>query len=220
MIRLVAFDLDGTLIDSLGDISASANDALAEAYGESARLSLEQVRGFVGRGARELIERCVAAAGKRPEDVAKIFDRFMTIYGSRLTETTRLYEGLEGALDRIGASVPLAVLTNKPGDMSRSILAGLGLADRFIAVIGGDDLASRKPDPEGLLKIVAQAGVRPEETALVGDSAVDIRTARRAGALAVGVMWGYDRPGVASEGPDVSVEKAEELAPLLLRSEF
>lgn len=184
MIRLVAFDLDGTLIDSIGDIAASANDSLVEAYGESARLPKERVKSFVGRGARQLIERCVDAVGSKPEDVSRIFDRFMTIYGSRLTETTRLYAGMSEALDRIGAEARMAVLTNKPGSMSRAIVNGLGLAERFIAVIGGDDLASKKPDPEGLLKLAAEAGVRPGETALVGDSAIDMRTARGAGALA------------------------------------
>lgn len=219
MIRLVAFDLDGTLIDSIGDIAASANDSLVEAYGESARLPKERVKSFVGRGARQLIERCVDAVGSKPEDVSRIFDRFMTIYGSRLTETTRLYAGMSEALDRIGAEARMAVLTNKPGSMSRAIVNGLGLAERFIAVIGGDDLASKKPDPEGLLKLAAEAGVRPGETALVGDSAIDMRTARGAGALAVGVLWGYDREGALSEGPDLTVNSPQDLAPLLLGGE-
>lgn len=201
--RLVVFDLDGTLIDSIGDIASSANQSLVEAYGESARLSPEVVRGFVGHGARQLIERCVGAAQKPAADVARVFERFLTIYGSRLTETTRLYPGMSEALDRIESSSRLAVLTNKPGAMSRTIVRDLGLAARFIAVVGGDDLPSKKPDPEGLLKIAAEAGVRPEETALVGDSGVDVQTARRAGARSIGVLWGYDREGVIREKPDV-----------------
>lgn len=201
--RLVVFDLDGTLIDSIGDIASSANQSLVEAYGESARLSPEVVCGFVGHGARQLIERCVGAAQKPAADVARVFERFLTIYGSRLTETTRLYPGMSEALDRIESSSRLAVLTNKPGAMSRTIVRDLGLAARFIAVVGGDDLPSKKPDPEGLLKIAAEAGVRPEETALVGDSGVDVQTARRAGARSIGVLWGYDREGVIREKPDV-----------------
>jgi phosphoglycolate phosphatase len=147
-----------------------------------------------------------------------VFDRFMQIYASRLTETTRLYPGMEEALDRIGNSAQLAVLTNKPGALSRAIVFELGLTDRFIAVIGGDDLASRKPDPEGLRKIGAESGVRAEEVALVGDSAVDVKTARNAGAMAVGVLWGYDREGVLSEAPDVTIEKPTDLAAVLLGS--
>jgi len=209
--RLVVFDLDGTLIDSIGDIASSANQSLVEAYGESARLSPEVVRGFVGHGARQLIERCVGAASKPASDVARVFERFFIFNGSRLTETTRLYPGMSEALDRIEPSSRLAVLTNKPGAMSRTIVKDLGLAARFIAVVGGDDLPTKKPHPEGLLKIAAEAGVRPEETALVGDSGVDVQTARNAGAISVGVLWGYDREGVIREKPDVLLAHPREL---------
>ena len=213
--RLVVFDLDGTLIDSIGDIASAANQSLVEAYGEGARLSHDVVRGFVGHGARLLIERCVAAAQEPAADVARVFERFLAIYGSRLTETTRLYPGMSDALDRIEATSRLAVLTNKPGGMSRTIVKDLGLAGRFVAVIGGDDLPSKKPDPEGLLKIAADAGVCPEETAMVGDSAVDIRTARNAGAIAVGVSWGYDREGVVAEKPDLLLANPRDLTSLV-----
>jgi phosphoglycolate phosphatase len=213
--RLVVFDLDGTLIDSIGDIASSANQSLVEAYGEEARLSSEVVRGFVGHGARQLIERCVGAASRPSSDVARIFERFLLIYGSRLTETTRLYPGMSAALAAIEASSRLAVLTNKPGVMSRTIMRDLGLADRFIAVIGGDDLKTKKPDPEGLFRIGAEAGVAPHETALVGDSAVDIQTARNAGALSVGALWGYDREGVLREKPDITVAHPRELTALV-----
>jgi phosphoglycolate phosphatase len=209
--RLVVFDLDGTLIDSIGDIASSANQSLVEAYGEGARLSPDVVRGFVGHGARQLIERCVGAAGKPAADVGRVFERFLAIYGSRLTETTRLYPGMSEALDRLESTSRLAVLTNKPGAMSRTIVNDLGLAARFVAVVGGDDLPSKKPDPEGLMKIAAEAGVRPEETALVGDSAVDIRTARNAGAISMGVLWGYDREGVIRERPDLLLASPGEL---------
>lgn len=214
--RLVVFDLDGTLIDSIGDIASSANQSLIEAYGECARLPLDAVRGFVGSGARHLIERCMAAAGRSGDDVGRIFERFLKIYSARLTETTRLYPGMKAALDQIDGSICLAVLTNKPGEMSRAIVQDLGLGGRFIAVIGGDDLNSRKPDPEGLMKIAAQAGVRPEETAFVGDSAVDMLTAKNGGAISVGALWGYDREGVVREKPDVVVETPSELVSILL----
>ena len=210
--RLVVFDLDGTLIDSIGDIAASANQSLVEAYGESTRLSPDVVRGFVGHGARQLIERCMGAAGKPDADTPRVFERFLAIYGSRLTETTRLYPGMSEALDRLESTSRLAILTNKPGAMSRTIVKDLGLTPRFFAVIGGDDLKTKKPDPEGLLKIAADAGVRPDETALVGDSAVDIRTARNAGAVSMGVLWGYDREGVIGEKPDVLLAAPGELA--------
>ena len=214
-VRLVVFDLDGTLIDSIADIAASANQAMVEAYGDAARLPQDVVRGFVGGGARQLIERCLAASSQPPEDQTRIFERFLVIYGSRLTATTRLYPGMEKALDQIARSATMAVLTNKPGAITRVILRDLGLSHRFVAIIGGDDLPSRKPDPEGFLKIAREAGACAEESALVGDSAIDVLTARNAGARAIGVLWGYDRAGVEREGPDVMVERPSDLAPSL-----
>lgn len=205
--RLVAFDLDGTLIDSIGDIASSVNAALVERYGDAGRLPIGTVRGFVGAGARTLIERCLESLGRPKGDVGPVFERFLPIYNARLVETTLLYPGMRDAIDAIAAAgrARLAVLTNKPGHMSRTIVRSLGLEGRFVGVIGGDDLASRKPDPEGLLKLCATAGVAPSETALVGDSAVDILTARNAGALAVGVLWGYDREAMERARPDVTL---------------
>ena len=216
--RLVAFDLDGTLVDSIGDIASSVNHTLVERYGAQGSLPIVTVRGFVGGGARQLIERCLAALQRPAEDLGPMFDRFLVVYRARLVETTCLYPGMREALDEIGRHATLAVLTNKPGAFSRAIVSRLGLDGRFIDVIGGDDLKTRKPDPEGLLRITAQAGVRPEETALVGDSAVDILTARHAGALSIGVSWGYDREGLEQAGPDIIVRTPVEIA-RLFRSE-
>ncbi len=214
-IRLVAFDLDGTLIDSIGDIASSANHVLVERYGPLARLPLARVRGFVGGGARQLIERCLASMGRPEADVEPVFRRFLPVYRARLVETTLLFPGLRDALGLIEPHARLAVLTNKPGEMSRILVHALGLDGRFLGVIGGDDLKTRKPDPEGLLSLAARAGVRPDETALVGDSAIDIRTARNAGAVSIGVLWGYDREGMAKEGPDVTVQAPIEIAELV-----
>lgn len=204
--RLVVFDLDGTLVDSLGDITSSVNDALVEAFGEQARLADQVVRGFVGSGARRLIDRCVQAAGQPEAAAGRLFDRFLLIYSSRLTETTRLFPGLEEALDELAAGARLAVLTNKPGVMTRRILQDLGLRNRFVAAVGGDDALSMKPDPAGLVRLAAEAGVDLRDTVMVGDSAIDVLTARHAGARAVGVLWGYDRNGVLRERPDILVE--------------
>ena len=215
--RLVVFDLDGTLVDSIGDIATSVNAALVERYGAgSGSLPLPVVRGFVGGGARQLIERCLAALGQPASDVDAVFDRFLPIYRARLVETTLLYPGMRDALDRLRPRAKMAVLTNKPGDFSRAIVSVLGLEGRFISVIGGDDLETRKPDPEGLLKLCAKAGVQPSEAALVGDSAVDVVTAKNAGALSVGVLWGYDREGVERERPDALIRTPADLATLFL----
>ncbi len=209
--RLVAFDLDGTLVDSIGDIGSSVNAALVERYGASGALPMATVRGSVGGGARQLIERCLAASGRPPADVGAVFDRFLPVYRARLVETTLLYSGMRDALGLVEAHAKMAVLTNKPGDFSRTIIRTLGLEGRFIDVIGGDDLETRKPDPKGLLKLCAIAGVAPADAAMVGDSAVDILTAKNAGALAIGVLWGYDREGMERERPDVTLAHPVEL---------
>jgi phosphoglycolate phosphatase len=200
--RLVVFDLDGTLVDSIGDIASSVNLALVERYGAAGSLPTEAIKSFVGAGARQLIERCLAALKRPAEETTPVFERFLTLYRGRLVETTRLYPGMTHAIDEIGKHAQLAVLTNKPGDMSRAIVAALGLSERFIGVIGGDDLKTRKPDPEGLLELARRAGVRPQDTFMVGDSGIDILTARNAGTSAIGVLWGYDRDGVLREAPD------------------
>jgi phosphoglycolate phosphatase len=209
--RLVAFDLDGTLVDSIGDIASSVNLALVEKYGAGGALPADAIRGYVGAGARQLVERCLGALGRPHEETTPVFERFLAIYRGRLVETTRLYPGMTQALDAFGKHAALAVLTNKPGDMSRAILLALGISGRFSGVIGGDDLKTRKPDPEGLLQLAGRAGVRPENTFLVGDSGVDIVTARNAGAFSIGVLWGYDREGVEREGPDFIARTPEDL---------
>jgi len=212
--RLVVFDLDGTLIDSIGDIGSSVNQALSERYGAAAVLPLDSIRGFVGGGARQLIERCLQALGRPVEDVDAVFDRFLPVYTGRRVETTRLYPGIDEALTEIEKQARLAILTNKPGDLSRAIVRDLKLGWRFIEVVGGGDLKTKKPDPEGLLAIAARAGVSVAETVLVGDSAIDILTAHNAGARSIGVLWGYDRAGVEKERPGATVATTEDLARL------
>jgi phosphoglycolate phosphatase len=159
------------------------------------------------------VARSLAQAGveRRPEDVLPVF---LNEYGKVLLETTRLYPGVAGALDALRDRT-LAVLTNKPGDMSRAILEGLGVATRFARVMGGGDLGPKKPDPEGLRRLMDEAAARPEATVMVGDSAVDVRTGRAAGALTVGVTYGFDRPGLDREPPDVLLDSLAELRPRL-----
>jgi phosphoglycolate phosphatase len=171
----------------------------------------------VGAGARLLIERCVAAAGQPSSDVQRIFERFLAIYRSRLTETTDLYPGLDEILRQLAPSARLAVLTNKPGDMSRAVVQALGLEQTFFAVIGAGDLKTKKPDPGGLLKLATEAGVAGADVAMVGDSAIDIETARNAGVFSVGVRWGYDREGMEQASPDAIVETPAELLKALTR---
>jgi phosphoglycolate phosphatase len=209
-VRLVVFDLDGTLVDSVADIASAANRMLARVAPHGALLPLPPIRSFVGDGARELVARVLARAEvEAPVDEA--LGLFLEAYRSGLLESTRPYPGVVEGLDAL-RDRPLAVLTNKPGDMSREILAGLGLADRFFRIYGGGDVPGRKPDPTGLRLILDEVGVPPGEALLVGDSPVDVRTGRNAGTRVAGVTYGLAPEGFAAEPPDVLVGSLADLA--------
>jgi phosphoglycolate phosphatase len=206
---LIVFDLDGTLVDASGDLTSSLNATLARLRPGTPPLTLEAVRGMIGEGATVLVARALAAArvDLRAEDVLPVY---MECYTERLLDTTRPYAGVVELLD---ALVPrtLAVLTNKPGGMSRAVLEGLGLADRFLRIYGGGDLATRKPDPEGLRRLLAEAGAAPDEAVMVGDSAIDVETARAAGVRVVGVAWGFDPEGLRRRPPDALISRPADL---------
>jgi len=211
--RLVVFDLDGTLVDSARDLAASVNAALERVRPGTPALDEDVVRSFIGSGARVLIARTLARTGlDRP--VEEVLPLFLEEYSRRLLDATRLYPGTVEALDGLGGR-RLAVLTNKPGDMSRRILEGLGVASRFFRVYGSGDLESRKPDPAGLRRLAAEAGVAPGETLMVGDSGIDVRTGRAAGSLTAGVTYGFDRESFAADPPDFLVSSLTELPALL-----
>lgn len=206
--RLAIFDLDGTLVDSVDDLAASVNHALAH-VGLPAR-GRDEVRGFIGNGARMLLARAV---GPRAELLEPALAAWRAHYDEHLLDRTRPHPGVLEALSRAGR--PLAVLTNKPGPMARRILDGLGLAPLFSALIGGGD-APPKPDPAGAHALLAQAGVLPEHAVLVGDSPVDAETARNAGVEFVAVTWGLvARDELQRAGAVHLVDRAEDLAPWL-----
>jgi phosphoglycolate phosphatase len=206
---LVVFDLDGTLVDSSADLANAVNAALRRADAKAPVLTLDVVRSFIGSGARNLVARSLVHAGVAlPADEA--LPIFLEEYERRLTEHTRFYPGVEGVLDRLAAH-PLAVLTNKPGDMSRRILDALGAGPRFFRVYGGGDLPSRKPDPEGLQRLMAEAMATPATTVMVGDSSIDVRTGRAAGAHTVGVRYGFDPESLRSEPPAALFDTLAEL---------
>jgi len=212
--RLVVFDLDGTLVDSSQDLAAAVNEALAGIAPLGPRLRLSEVRSFVGSGAQVLMARSLARAGiAKPVD--EVLPLFLECYRRRLLHRTRLYPGVEEGLQAL-AGRTLAVLTNKPGEMSREILAGLGVAERFAHILGGDEVPARKPDPEGLRRLIAETGVAADETVMVGDSAIDVRTGRAAGARTVGVTYGFDPDGLSQDPPDFVVDDLRRLPALLV----
>ncbi len=204
----VVFDLDGTLIDSRDDLVAAVNHTLA-ALGLPA-LSSDTIVGYVGDGARALIERTLGA-----DQAARIEEgmrHFIAYYGAHLLERTRPYPGIMPVIDELASrGTALSVLTNKPEGMSRAILAGLGMLSRFGGVVGGDSLPARKPDPAGLLLLAARTGTAPKRLLLVGDSTVDLHTARAGGCAFCGVAWGFAPARLAAATPARLIAQPEEL---------
>jgi len=185
--RLIAFDLDGTLIDSRRDLADSANELIAELGGTP--LSEEAVGGMVGEGAALLVKRALDAAGLEHPPFA--LSRFLQIYDTRLVNHTRVYDGIMEALHSVRHHARLGVLTNKPSAPTERILKTFAIRDLFQSVIGGDGPYPRKPDPRGLHAMMAVTGATPERTLLVGDSAIDYETARRASVRCCLVSYGF-----------------------------
>jgi phosphoglycolate phosphatase len=196
-LRLIVFDLDGTLVDSRRDLTDSANAVLAS-YGADP-LSEEVIGRMVGEGAAVLVARAFAASGReRPADA---LDRFLATYDQRLLHYTRAYPKMPEVLAELQTRARLGVLTNKPLGATRRVLAGLDLA-RFFSdeyVVGGDGPFPRKPDPAGLHHLIAAAGATPGETVLVGDSVIDWRTARSAGTRVCLARYGFGFEGFPIE---------------------
>jgi phosphoglycolate phosphatase len=213
--RLLAFDLDGTLVDSSRDIAAAANEALGRVAPGTPEIPLESILAYVGEGARRLIERCLdhARLDLSPDEVLPVY---LDCYAGRLLDTTSLYPGVGEALAALDGTT-LAVLTNKPGDLSRAILEGLGVARHFARIWGAGDVTSRKPDPAGLLRLMADVNASPAETWMVGDSATDVGAARAAGTRMAGVTWGFHPAALRAAGPDLLIADPRDLPSLASR---
>jgi phosphoglycolate phosphatase len=186
----IVFDLDGTLVDSLQDLCDSANELVAEHGGTP--LAPDQVARMVGEGASVLVERVIAASGIAV-DPARALARYLEIYDTRLLNSTKPYPGIPEFVREASQVVPLAVVTNKPRSAAVPVLEGLGLAACFREIAGGDGAYPKKPNPAGLLALVAGAGATPDRTLYVGDSGVDLRTARNAGTPFCYARYGFGR---------------------------
>lgn len=212
--RLVVFDLDGTLIDSRQDLADSANALIAERGGTP--LPVDRVTAMVGEGAALLVRRALGAAGLEP-DVDTALPRFLELYDERLLVHTALYPGTRDMLDAVRARATLAVLTNKPQHHTERVLDGLELSSYFQSIVGGDTLFGRKPDPAGLRHVIATAGATASSTVLVGDSAIDLRTARAAGVRICLVRYGFGFPLAVPElAGDESIADTPEDIPRLI----
>lgn len=219
-LKLLVFDLDGTLIDSAQDLCNSVNAALAHCG--RGPLDDPAIASFVGNGAPMLMRRSLALADSiDPEQVdeellAQAYAFFLQYYREHKLDFTYAYDGVLEALAALrdlhdthgGHPRIMAVLTNKPVRPARGICEGLGMADYFLHIYGGDSFPAKKPDPQGLLAIMNEAGVRPEETVMIGDSRVDIETARNAGAWAIGCAFGFGPQNLSEVEPDIVVDRA------------
>jgi phosphoglycolate phosphatase len=214
---LIVFDLDGTLIDSRQDLADAANALIVERGGTP--LPVDAVTGMVGEGAALLVRRALTAAGLE-SDLSTALPRFLALYDERLLAHTRVYPGTIDALDSIARGATLAILTNKPQRPTETILGGLGLQGYFAHVIGGDTPFGRKPDPAGLQHLMTITGSAPTDTVLVGDSAIDLRTARGAGVHSCLVKYGFGFPLASAEltGDEWLAGSPGELAETLVRS--
>ena len=206
--RLVVFDLDGTLVDSVEDIARSVNELRAERH--RAPLPIAEIRRYVGDGVRKLIERSFRDASE--EDLRYAHGRYLPIYRRRLLDHTAPSPGVAEALDELArAEKLLAVLTNKPRRESLMILHGLGLDRYFAGVYGGDSFESKKPDPTGLLAIVKEIGVAPAEALYVGDAPVDLETARNASVPFCLVSYGIGSEAAEALDPDYRIDDLRQL---------
>jgi phosphoglycolate phosphatase len=216
---LIVFDLDGTLVDSRLDLAESTNEMLAS-YGARA-LPVDAVAAMVGEGAKVLVARALAAAGLEDSEVneSDALTRFREIYDRRLLMHTRPYEGVQQVVSGLASRHTLAVLTNKPEAPSRRLLDAFGLTPHFQVVLGGDSGPARKPDPAGLRLLMAQCGATSDGTWLVGDSMIDVETARRAGVRMCVALYGFGqlRGELVLAGSEITVRVASEIPAALGR---
>ena len=225
--RLLVFDLDGTLVDSQIDLANSINATL-EHYGKPT-LPPSTIATYIGDGASTLVRRALAhahliASQPDPHDdefVSEALDWFIAFYRIHKLDFTYVYPGVQDALSAIRRrhpALPMAVLTNKPVDPSRAICAHFKLDSFFFQNYGGNSFASKKPDPGGLLALIEEASalasqlppITPAETVMIGDSHVDIATARACGARSLGCAYGLSPATLAAAKPDGIVDHASE----------
>ncbi len=214
-ISAIIFDLDGTLLNSIGDIAACGNDALAT-LGFPA-LSVELYRAYVGDGVRSLARK-VLPEGHRDDDTVRTFlGVYAELYGRRWNETTAPYPGVMRLLAELSErSVPLAVLSNKRDEFMKACVRELLPGIRFAEVRGESESTPTKPDPRGALAVAAALGVEPAGCLFVGDSEIDAETARRAGMPFVAVEWGYrSRAQLEQAGAQHFVREPSELLGML-----
>lgn len=220
-IRLLIFDLDGTLVDSRLDLANSVNATLR--HFERPELPCDVIASYIGDGAPMLVR---LALGD-PDDSKLIDDAlafFLAYYREHKLDNTTVYDGVKESLAAIrfarngGRALErtFAVLSNKPVHPSRAIVQALGLAEFFVQVYGGNSFPTKKPDPLGARTLLEEAGVAPDEAMIIGDSDIDVLTGRNAGLWTCGVTYGFAPHSLESAPPDVLVDSPAELAQVFI----
>jgi len=218
-VRLLVFDLDGTLIDSRLDLIHSVNATLRH-IGRP-ELDGDIIASYVGDGAPALLRRAL----ENTDDevlLRRALEYFLGYYRVHKLDHTTVYDGIPEVLAKLadsstlhGAQRQMAVLSNKPVNPSRAIVEALGLAHFFVRVYGGNSFATKKPDPLGMRTILRETGVTAEEAVIIGDSSVDVLTGRNAGLLTCGVTYGFAPHTLEDVTPDVFVDRPRDLGELL-----
>jgi len=214
-IRLLVFDLDGTLIDSRLDLVHSINAMLR--HFKRPELPDEMVASYVGDGAPMLVRRALGDP-KDQKFLREALDYFLAYYKIHKLDHTQVYEGIQQSLASIqssnGLQRKMAVLSNKPVHPSRAIVEALGLRQFFLHVYGGNSFPTKKPDPEGVRWLLRETKTQAQEAAIIGDSSVDVLTGRNAGMWTCGVTYGFAPHTLCEAPPDVVVDRPRELAEL------
>lgn len=206
-VRLLIFDLDGTLIDSRLDLVHSVNATLIHLG--RAQLPHQLIESYVGNGVAALVHRALGP-GASEEEARSAQEFFLSYYRGHMLDHTVLYPGVREALDRLRA-LSMAVLTNKPVRFSEEILVGLDAARYFRFIYGGNSFTCKKPDPIGVHTLLRDIGVSPGQAMMIGDSAVDVRTARNASIWSCGVTYGFGLESLRTEPPDLWLDSLAEL---------
>lgn len=210
-VRALIFDLDGTLIDSKLDLVHSVNATLREL--QRPELPEEIISSYIGNGAPVLVAKSLGQDAN-PDELARALKFFLGHYEAHKLDNTCAYPGVPEALKELSA-MPMAVLTNKPVRISVRILEALGLAKYFRAIYGGNSFETKKPDPLGANTILREFSTRPTEAVVIGDSEVDVQTARNAGTLAAVVNYGFGVHDRAAHPADLYLDRLMDIVPAL-----
>jgi phosphoglycolate phosphatase len=214
-IKLLIFDLDGTLIDSRLDLVHSVNAMLK--HFKRPELPGEVIASYVGDGAPMLVRRALGDP-KNEGFVKEALEYFLAYYRAHKLDHTRVYDSVKESLTAIlnsnGTLRKMAVLSNKPVHPSRAIVDALGLRGFFVQVYGGNSFATKKPDPEGARRLLAETKTQPREAVIIGDSSIDVITGRNAGMWTCGVTYGFAPHTLCEAPPDVTLDDPQELAVL------